>query len=378
MVEIIEVKTKKQQREFLDFPLKMYRDNPYFVPPLYMDEKKIFDQDYVYYDQCDAVYYNAYRDGVMVGRISGILQKVSNEIRNEKRVRFARFDAINDLEVAKALFDAVEAWAKSVGMDEVVGPLGFSDLEREGLLIEGFDQMSTFEEQYNADYYGGLIEKCGYGKEVDWVESRLQPNDEEEETLLKTAELVMKRYKLHLGEARNTNDFLNRYKDQFFELLDESYKDIYGTVPFTDAMKKMMIDNFKLIIDMRYVSVVLDEQGKVVCLAIVFPAIGKALQKSGGHLTPAALVKVLKEIRHPHGIDLGLIGVDPEYLNRGVPAILMAHMLKMYRKLNVQWADTNLNLEDNSAIRNMWKHFNAVENKRRRCYVKNISENCNK
>lgn len=183
MITILEVRTKKQQNEFLRFPLDLYKGNPNFVPPLWGDEKKIFRTDYVYYDTCEAVYYNAYRDGKMVGRISGILQKSSNELRNEKRVRFTRFDAIDDQAVADALFAAVEGWARSKGMDTVCGPLGFSDLEREGLLVEGFDQLSTFEEQYNAEYYGRLIENCGYGKEVDWLESRIYAPDEDDGTL---------------------------------------------------------------------------------------------------------------------------------------------------------------------------------------------------
>ncbi|MDO4852615.1 MAG: N-acetyltransferase, partial [Clostridia bacterium] len=175
MVTIREVRTRKEQREFLNFPLDLYRENPNFVPPLYGDEKKIFCKNYVYYDTCEAVYYNAYRDGKIVGRISGILQKAANEKNHEKRVRFTRFDAIDDQEVASALFGAVEAWAKQKGMDTICGPLGFSDLEREGLLIEGFDQLSTFEEQYNAPYYQKLIEALGYRKEVDWTESKIYP-----------------------------------------------------------------------------------------------------------------------------------------------------------------------------------------------------------
>ena len=185
MVEIREVKTKKEQKAFLEFPLDMYADNPYFVPPLYGDEKKIFRGDYVYNDTCEHVYFNAYRDGEMVGRISGILQKASNEKKGERRVRFTRFDSINDREVAHALFDAVEKWALSKGMDTVCGPLGFSDLEREGLLIEGFDELSTFEEQYNAEYYGALIEDCGYAKEVDWIESKIYAPEEGDDTLEK-------------------------------------------------------------------------------------------------------------------------------------------------------------------------------------------------
>ena len=177
MVEVKQVITKKQQREFLNFPLKLYKGNAYFVPPLYADEKQIFSKDYMYYDQAEAVYFNAYRNGKMVGRISGILQRAANRKWNQNRVRFTRFDSINDQQVANALFEAVEDWAKQKGMTEVVGPLGFSDLEREGLLIEGFDQLSTFEEQYNFDYYQQLIENCGYGKDVDWLETKLSaPN----------------------------------------------------------------------------------------------------------------------------------------------------------------------------------------------------------
>ncbi|MBQ5504188.1 MAG: N-acetyltransferase, partial [Oscillospiraceae bacterium] len=264
MVDIVEVKTKKQQREFLDFPLDMYKDNPYFVPPLYGDEKKIFSKNYVYNDTCEHVYFNAYRDGKMVGRISGILQKSSNEIRNEKRVRFTRFDSIDDQEVASALFKAVEDWARSKGMDTVCGPLGFSDLEREGLLIEGFDQLSTFEEQYNAEYYGRLIENCGYAKEVDWLESKIYRPVEPDESFAKMSDFIMKRYNLRFGEAKNVNDFINRYGDDFFKLLDDGYSHLYGTVPFTKGMKDMMIANFKLIIDLKYVGVILDEQGKLV------------------------------------------------------------------------------------------------------------------
>ncbi|MBO4428712.1 MAG: N-acetyltransferase [Clostridia bacterium] len=372
MIEVKEALTKKQQKEFLEFPLKMYKGNPCFVPPLYGDEKKIFRPDYVYYDTCEAVYFNAYDDGKIVGRISGILQKVSNEKRGERRVRFTRFDAINDEKVAKALFDAVENWAISKGMDTVCGPLGFSDLEREGLLIDGFDQLSTFEEQYNADYYGALIESCGYEKEVDWVESKIYPPKERDAELDKMSDFVLKRYGLRFGDAKNTNDFLKKYQDGFFELLDVAYSDIYGTVPFTENMKKMMIANFKLIIDMRFVTVILDKNDQVVCLGICFPSIAKAVQKSNGKLTPAALVRLLKDIKKPRIIDFGLIAVAPDYLNKGVSTILIPKIYDMLKTEGVEYAETNLNLEDNHAIRNMWKRFDAVEHKKRRSYVKKL------
>ena len=374
MVNIVEVKTAKEKRAFLDFPLKMYKDCPFFVPPLYGDEKKIFSPKYVYYDTCEAVFYNAYRDGKMVGRIQGILQKASNSIRGEKRVRFTRFDSINDIEVARALFDAVEAWAREKGMDTVCGPLGFSDLEREGLLVEGFDQLSTFEEQYNAEYYQHLIEACGYAKEVDWTESKLYPPEEDDGTLEKMTDFIMKRYNLHFGKAKNTRDFIKKYGRGFFDLLDECYKDLYGTVPFTDGTRKMMIDNFMLIIDLDKVAVILDENEKIVCLGVCFPSIARAVQPSQGHLTIPALIRLLKAIKKPRVIDLGLVGVAPEYANRGISTAISAALLRMLREDGIEYAETNLNLETNYSIQNQWKRFKAVRHKRRRSYVKALEE----
>ncbi|MBQ2110331.1 MAG: N-acetyltransferase [Clostridia bacterium] len=372
MIEVKEALTKKQQKEFLEFPLKMYKNNPYFVPPLYGDEKKIFRSDFVYNDTCEAVYFNAYDGEKMVGRISGILQKAANAKNSERRVRFTRFDAIDDQAVADALFAAVEDWAISKGMDTVCGPLGFSDLEREGLLVEGFDQLSTFEEQYNAEYYGKLIENCGYEKEVDWLESKIYLPEDDEGRLEKTADYIMKRYNLHFGEAKNTRDFIDRYGDAFFELLDVAYENIYGTVPFTPGMKKMMIDNFMLIIDLKHVAVILDENNRLACLGICFPSIAKAVQKSQGRLTPAALVRLLSAIKKPKVIDLGLIAVDPQYANRGIGSCISAGLMRMLREDGIEYAETNLNLENNYAILNQWKRFRQVVHKRRRSYVKKL------
>ena len=194
MITVREVSSKRDQKEFLDFPLRLYKNEPNFVPPLYGDEKKIFREDYIYYDTSEAVYYIAEENGETVGRISGILQKASNEKRGEKRIRFTRFDAVNRQEVADALFAAVEDWGRAKGMTEICGPLGFSDLEREGLLVEGFEYLATFEEQYNYAYYGKLIENCGYAKEVDWTESRIKPDPASIEQMDRVAEKLMERF----------------------------------------------------------------------------------------------------------------------------------------------------------------------------------------
>ena len=373
MVEVKEVSTRRQRKEFVEFPLRLYKGNPCFCPPLYGDEMAIFGPRNIYNDTCDTVYYLAYRDGKVVGRISGIIQRSANEKNNEKRVRFSRFDSIDDQEVADALFAAVESWAIARGMDTAHGPLGFSDLEREGLLIDGFDQLSTFEEQYNFPYYQKLIEACGYTKEVDWTESMLTVPEDYDGSLEKLGEFVMKRYKLHMGPAKNVQDFINRYADGLFELTDKSYDKLYGTVPFTDAMKKQMIDGFRFIVDLRYVAVILDENDKMLAFGVCFPSIIDAVRPSGGRITPGMLLRFLKNKRKPRVIDLGLVGVDPEYLNMGISAVFAAALMKMLREDGIEYAETNLNLEDNYDIQNLWKHFGRTVHKRRRAFVKKLA-----
>lgn len=369
---IKQVKTKKEQKDFLDFTLKLYKDNPYFAPPLYMDEKKIFSKNYVYNDQADSIFFNAYINGEIVGKISGIIQHAANTKNNQKRVRFTRFDAINDQNVANALFDAVTSWAKEKGMDTIVGPLGYSDMEREGLLIEGFDQISTFEEQYNYEYYQTLIENYGFVKEVDWNERKLYPPKVKDDRLKRISDKMMERYHLKFGKAKNTKDFIKKYADKFFDIVDETYADIYGSVPFTDNTRKMMISNFNLIIDLRHVYVIVDENDNVVCFGICFPSITKALQKSQGHLTLPAIFRLLKAIKHPKVLDLGLIGVLPEYRRIGIGSALIAKIMDVLENGDIEYCETNLNLEDNESIQNQWKAFDCVLHKRRRCFVKPI------
>ncbi len=371
MITIQEVKTKKDIKAFIEFPLRLYKGNPYFVPPLYMEEKKLFNKVTVYSEQAESVFYLAKQDGKVVGRIQGILQRVSNEKWQQKRVRFTRFDCMDDQEVANALFAAVEAWATERGMDEVVGPLGYSDLEREGLLIEGFDQLSTFEEQYNYPYYAALLENYGYCKEVDWLEFKLYP-DKIDEKVERISEHMMQKYGLRLATAKNAREFVKKWGDGFFDVLDKTYVEIYQSVPFTADMKRDLINNFKLILNVKYATVILDKEDNIVGFGIAFPAIGEAMQKSGGRLTPAAICRVLKAIKHPKTIDLALIGVIPEYRNKAITTSIISGMQKML--VGVSHAETNLNLEDNYSIQNQWKFFKREQHKRRRSYVKQLSK----
>lgn len=373
MVEVSEVKSGRDKREFLNFPLKLYKNEKNFVPPLWSDEKKIFSRNYAYYKTCEAVYFLARNNGKVVGRISGIIQKDSNRIREEKRVRFTRFDSIDDIETAQALFSAVENWGREKGMDTIVGPLGFSDLEREGLLIEGFDQPSTFEEQYNYPYYPKLIEALGFIKEVDWTESQLRaPSPEDCEAMKKLSAGILKRYNLHMAEAKSTGDFIDKYMGAIFSLIDKSYRYIYGSVPFNDDTAKMLTDNFRLILKLKYIAMILDSSDNPVCFGFCVPSISEAMKKSSGHLTPAGICRTLNAINNPSVLDLCLVGVDPEYANRGISAIVISELMYMLSQPGIEYAETNLNLENNETIQNMWRRFERFENKRRRAYVKAI------
>ncbi len=372
MIEILEVITRKSQKEFVDFPLNLYKDNPYFVPPLYDDEMNIFNKKNIYLDTCDQICYLAKKEGKVVGRIQGIIQHLSNEKEGEKKARFTRFDSINDENVAHALFDAVEGWAKEKGVTCVHGPLGYSDLEREGLLIWGFNELSTFEEQYNYEYYQKLIEDCGYQKDVDWLEYKIYPPKEVDERIIKIADRVLERNKLHLCVGKNKNKFIEKYKDGIFETLDEAYAPLYGTIPFTEKMKQQLISQFKLIISLDYVIVVADENEKVVAFGLGFPSMSKAVQQCKGKLFPTGIFKILNAVKNPKILDLGLIAVRPEYQNKGVNSIILKQMMSFLVNNKIEYCETNLELETNDKVQQQWKFFETEHHKRRRAFIKHL------
>lgn len=308
-----------------------------------------------------------------MGRIQGIIQKQYNELRGQTQTRFTRFDCEDDAETAKALFDAVENWAKSQGMTEVVGPLGYSDLEREGLLVEGFDYLSTFEEQYNYPYYAGLIESCGYTKDIDWLEHRIFGLKDDRERLRRILEHTMKKYNLHFADKSiGKRAYIKKYHDGIFKCIDECYKDLYGTVPFTPEMKKQILDQFRPILDLRYITAICDEREEVVAFGLCLPGIGEAVQKSGGKLTPACLIRLLKAVKSPMSVDFGLVGIMPKYRNSGLSVFMMTILQGMFDEPKIEYMETNLNLEDNVAIRATWKRFEHIQHKRRRSYIKKL------
>ena len=373
MVTVREVKTKRDIKQFIEFPLRLYKKCRYFVPCLYADEKNLLSGNTAYADIADTKFFLAERDGRVVGRIQGIIQKQYNELYGERRIRFTRFDSIDDKEVSSALFGAVEAYGRSEGMDTLCGPLGFSDLDREGLLIEGFDQTQTFEEQYNYDYYPALVEDFGLKKEIDWLEFRLFAPDDGADKFKRVAERVLEMQGLHLADqTMSKKEYIDKYKEGIFYCIDECYKHLYGTVPLSDSMKREIEEQFMILLSPKHLIVILDKNERVVSFALGIPAIGEAVRKSGGRLTPLTLMRILKTVKHPRVIDLALIGVLPEYQNAGVTAVYMDYFLGALSRGEVDYFETNLNLETNTQIISQWKYLKSVQHKRRRSYIKSI------
>lgn len=374
MITVEEVLTAKQRKQFIDFPIKLYKGNKYYVPMLRSGEKLIFKADYPYNKVCDVVFYNAYKDGKIVGRIQGIIQRMANEKWGQKRIRFTRFDTIDDQEVANALFDAVIKWGKAKCMEEFVGPLGYSDLEREGLLIEGFDQPQTFEEQYNYNYYPTLIENYGFVKDVDWIENKLYLPKEKNVKMEIVSKQLMEKFGLKMVRAKNTKEFIKVYSKPVFAMLEKTYSRLYGTMPLTDEIIDMLLNDFKTIVRVKDLPQIVDKDGNVVAFAMMFPSISDAVRKSKGRITLPFIIRFLKAKKHPKVIDLGLIGVAPEYESKGVAIAMISDLLNYMEEEKLEHLETNLMLEDNAHVHNILKHFERVQNKRRRCYKFDINK----
>ena len=374
MVEIKEVKTRKEIKQFIELPLNMYKGNEFFVPPLYSSEKVLFKKKNPFASSCDTVYYLAFKNGKLVGRISGIIQKDANLKWNRSRVRFTRFDSINDQEVADALFNAVEKWAKDKGMNEICGPLGFNDLEREGLLIEGFDKLSTFEEQYNYPYYEQLVENHGFKTEVEWIEKEIRmPKDTTEiDKMKRISELVMRKYHLSFIQTKSVPEFVRKYRKEFFALYEDTYSELYGTCPITKEVEDDVLTGFKLLLNSNNVIGIQNDKGEMISYGLYLPSIAKAVQPSGGRLTPAGIVRILKARKNCDVLDMALIGVRKDYRNLGVPAMLLSRGIDILASGKYEHFETNLQLTTNLNIITLFNHFDGTLHKRRRSYLKSI------
>ena len=373
MNKIIEVKSNRDIKRFINFPLKLYEGNPYYVPMLYGDEKKIFKKNYVYNKTCKIIFFLCVNEkDEVLGRIEGIIQIAANKKWNQSRVRFTRFDCVNDQDVANMLLDALVNWAKPFGIKELVGPLGYSDMEREGLLIDGFDKIQTYEEQYNFEYYQHLLDNYGLKKDVDWIEYKIFLPKKMDERFEKMVLRIKDRYGLRIYQPSNISKFIKQYKKEFFELVDKTYNHIYGTVPFTKEMMDSSISNFTLILRPQDLLVVFNEKNEMVGMALMFPSISEVVTKYKGKITLGFIKEFFKNKKNPKIIDLGLVGVLPEYSSRGVTALIIYTFLNNLIGQPIEHLETNLMLENNTNILGFMNNFEHELTKKRRCYLKEI------
>ncbi len=372
MVEIKEVKKRSDLRKFVEFPNKLYKDNPYYIPPMVQDEMEDWDEKKnPAFEYCKAKCFLAYRDGKIVGRIGAIMSEKANQKWGYKRMRFSCVDFINDDEVVDALFDTVENYARELGCVEVHGPLGFCDLDREGMLIKGFDRTSMFITYYNHPYYIDQLTRRGYVKDVDWIEYLVKVPDEANERIEKLANIVARRNKVHIVKLKKRKD-VKPYVERVFDLLNDAYKHLYGVVPLTERQVKKYVNKFLPIVDMKYVCILENEQSEVVGFGITAPSIAKALKKSNGRLFPFGAFRVLRALKKNDTLDMFLVAVRPDMQGTGINAILINEVLKSAIANGIKVAETGPELEVNEKVVSQWKFFETEQHKSRRCFIKKL------
>ena len=372
MVEIREVRTRSELRKFVNYPNVLYRDVPQFIPAFYGDDLDDWNpKKNPAFSYCEAKCWLALQDGKVVGRIGAILSRRANEKWGLNRMRFTQVDFIDDFEVSSALFEAVEQFAREKGCTEVHGPLGFTDLDREGMLVEGFDRRSMFITYYNHPYYNDHLRRLGYEKDVDWVEMLVEvPYDEHTITRMdKLSERVMRYSNLHIAEVKSRKDY-KPLVEKVFELINSAYSGLYGTVPLDERQIKRYAKKFVPLINPDLACFVLDEHDNLVGFGVSAPSMADALKKSNGRLFPFGWIGVLRALKVNDTLDLFLVAVAPEYRDKAVNAIVMNHVLKGSQKMGIKKAETGPQLETNHKVQSQWNFFKTEQHKRRRCYVK--------
>ncbi len=378
MSEIVvkEVLSKRQMREFVQFPLDLYKNEPKYIPAFFGDEMKLFDKKKsVYSDISKTRFFLCYKDGVLAGRIAGIVLYPYLEKSGRKIIRFSRIDFIDDFAVSEALFKAVEDFARAEGLSEIQGPMGYSDLDREGLLVDGFEYESTFAAAYTYDYFPKHLDRLGYVKEVDWLEYLLFLPDVPNEKISRIADMVGKRFKLReaVDGSMNVPKIVDRYADKIFALLNETYAHLHGTIPFTEKIMNDVIVQFKLFLIPEFFSVVVDEKDDIIGFGLVLSSISEELVRCRGRLTPRSVLRLLRLKNHPKTAELALIGVIPEYMKKGVNAMIINKITQGLLSKGVKIVETNLELETNSSVISMWEGVDKKQTKRRRCYLKELN-----
>ena len=375
MVEIREISEEKDLKKFIEFQDKLYKGQKNYVPEFKKDELDMLRPKTNYaFEYCDAKFFLAYRDGKIVGRAGAIINRMANERWNQKQIRITRMDFIDDLEVSGALFGAIEKWAKERGLNEAHGPLGFTDLDKEGLLVEGFDRMGSSVTIYNYPYYPRHYETHGYKKDVDWVEFRIKAPEKGDARIARVQQLARK-----VMERSNVRFYnIKKIKDaapiiiQIFDLLSECYKDLYGVVPYTEKIARDYLRRFTPLLNPAYAKFIIDDKDKLVGFALAAPSFAKALQKSKGRMLPFGWLHLLKAIKWPKEIELYLVAVHPDYQKAGLAALLINEITASAIEHGIKYAESSPELEHNRKVQDFWKNFNVEQHKRRRCYVKHL------
>jgi len=369
MLIIREINTKRDKRRFFEFPIELYKGNPYFVPIMIADEMDEFNpakNGAFAYAECRM--WVAERDGKIVGRIAGVLNKAYNQKVNAKQMRFTRFDFVDDAEVVDGLFDKIKEYAREKGMDEIIGPIGFSDLDKQGLLIEGFDEEDMYVTCYNYPYYVEHFERLGLTKKVDWLEFQIVIPKKMDERVEKLADMAIERYEYKVLRFTKIKQ-IKPYITEALQIMNEAFEKLFGVVWLSD---KQLIDFSKLIMlvgNPDYVSVIQNKEGRIIGYGFMAPSISRAVRKSKGRLLPFGVFRVLHDLKHSKTLDFYSIAVKPEYQNRGVNAIILREGLAGAIKNGMLYAETGPELEDNFEVQSQWKNFEHRNHKRRRCYT---------
>ncbi len=379
-VEIRKVETKKDMRTFIDLHHDLYEGNPYDAPNLYIDDKNTFDRNKnAAFEFCQAEYYLAYKDGRCVGRVAAIINNRANERWNTKSVRFGWIDFIDDEEVSDALLKAVEDYGRSHGMTDIVGPLGFTDFDPEGMLTDGFDQLGTMATIYNYPYYPQHMEKkAGWEKDNDYVEYKLIVPEKMPDKYSKIANMVESRYNLHARTLTRREVFKKGYGYQVFHILNETSKELYGSSELTDRQIMQYLNMWMPLADMNLIVVVEDwntPEHKMIGVGITVPSLSRAVQKCRrGRLLPFGWWHILRALKFhkTKGVDLMLIGILPEYRKKGANALLFNHLIPWYQKYGMEWGETQVEMETNDKVQSQWQYLESIRHKRRRCYRKKL------
>ena len=375
MVEIRQLNpTRSNLKKFVEFQIDLYKGNPYFVPPLVSDEIATLDSKVnPAFDHCESAYFMAYRDGKAVGRIAAMINKQVNEKENSRQARFGFVDFIDDAEVSKALFDAAEKWAKEKGMDNIVGPLGFTDLDNEGMLINGFEELGTMATIYNYPYYPTHVERLGYEKEVDWHEFLIEIPEQIPDKHKRIAEIVKKKFNLRVVKFTSRKALKERYGQALFELINEAYDNLYGYSRLTKRQIDYYIKIYLGMLNLDLVTLIVDGEDQLVGVGISIQSMSRALQKSKGKMFPFGWWHLLKGLKGKNDrVDLLLVAVKPQYMGKGVNALLFTDLIPAYNKYGFKWAESNPELESNAAVQNQWEAFPYRQHRNRRAFIKRL------